>query len=91
MSEKEYTPKNILSLIVFGAIVIFSLALVTGCDEPSHQERFEASTIRIGTPSGATNIEFIDGQWYTFEWRGQCFLAMKYWRHASMTRIDCKD
>ncbi len=71
----------LLSLLVF----------VTACDEPTRQERFENTVANVGTPSGATNIEYINGQWYTFEWRGQCFLAMKYWRHASVTKIDCKD
>lgn len=32
MSEKEYTPKNILSLIAVGAIMISGCALITACD-----------------------------------------------------------
>lgn len=71
----------LLSLLVF----------VTACDEPTRQERFENTVVTVGTPSGATNIEYLNEQWYTFEWRDQCFLGMKYWRHASVTKIDCKE
>lgn len=81
--EKDKAMKKIflLSLLVF----------VTACDEPTRQERFESIVVNSGTPSGATNIEFIDGKWYTFKWKGQCFLAMRFWRHAAATKIDCED
>lgn len=91
MSEKEYTPKNILSLIALGAVIIFGSAMVTGCDEPTREERFERGVVNVGTPTGATNIEIIDRAWYSFEYKGQCFLATRYWRHAAMTKIDCED
>ena len=73
------------------AVLLSLLVFVAACDEPSRQERFEAAAVRVGVPTGATNIQFIDGQWYTFEWKDQCFLAMQYWRHASVTKIDCED
>lgn len=78
--------KNLLLL----PTLVFAL-LIVACDEPTRQERFEQQVTNVGTPTGATNIEYIDGEWYTFEWRGQCFLGMKYWRHAALTKIDCED
>ena len=44
MSDKEYTPKNILTLIGFGATVILSLAVLTACesDEPISNETLVA-------------------------------------------------
>ena len=60
MSEKEYTPKNILSLIAVGAIMIVGISLVTGCGEASVEERFVDYVNDIGTPNGAKNIEVID-------------------------------
>ena len=91
MSEKEYTPKNILSLIAVGAVMVAGIGLVTGCEGESRQERFESGVVDYGTPDGATNVEIIDEQWYSFEYNGQCFLALKYWRHAALTKIDCEE
>lgn len=79
--------KNLLML----PTLVFVL-LIAACDDmPTRQETFENVVLTIGTPSDATNIKFIDEEWYTFEWRGQCFLGMNYWRWATVTKIDCED
>ena len=73
------------------AIVGLTMALtIAGCDEPSRQERFTNEVSSFGTPEDATNIVILDEHWYTFEWRGQCFLAMNRWRHSAVTKIDCE-
>ena len=47
MSEKEYTPKNILSLIAVGAVMIGGIGLITGCSsEPMSNEDFIAEVAR---------------------------------------------
>ena len=93
MKNKHYMPhKGSWRQIILPVILAVAMAgAVTACDEPTRQERFEAAVVRAGVPSGATNIEYVNDQWYTFEWRGQCFLSMKYWRHAAMTKIDCEN
>lgn len=89
MGERDYSAKNIMQLIAFTWILVFSLAFVTGCDEPSQEERFAAQIGRVGTPPDATNIIILDEYWYTFEWKGQCFLGTKFYRNSALTKIDC--
>jgi len=91
MSEKDYSAKNIMQLIAVFWIMVIGLAFVTGCDEPTQEEKLARHANNLGTPTGATNIEVIDEAWYTFEFRGECFLATRYWRHAGVTKIDCED
>jgi hypothetical protein len=89
--EKDYSLKNILSFLAFAVVMIGSLALVTSCGGPTDQELLARHASNLGTPTGATNIEVIDEAWYTFEFRGECFLATRYWRHAGVTKINCED
>jgi len=91
MSERDCSAKNIMQMIGFCWVLFIGLAFVTGCSEPTPQERFETYVANTGTPNGATNIEIIDEKWYTFEYNDQCFLATRYWRHAALTKIDCED
>ena len=94
MKNKHYMPhKGSWGQIILPVILAVAIAgAVTACGGgPTLQEKFEHGVINYGTPSGATNIEYVNDQWYTFEWRGQCFLSMKYWRHAAMTKIDCEN
>ena len=38
MNEKDYSPKNILSLIAVGAIMIGGIGLVTGCTDTARSQ-----------------------------------------------------
>ena len=73
--------------------LIFALVLFAcvGCSRPTDTELLARHAEKIGTPTGATNIEIIDAEWYTFEFRGECFLATRYWRHAGVTKINCEN
>lgn len=67
---------------------------LAACDEPTRQERFESQTANYGIPSGATNIVILENNWYTFEWRGQCFLASNDYGATTGTgllaKVDCE-
>lgn len=91
MKNKHYMPHkgSWRTVIVAVSMAIVVSVAITGCDDPTRQEKFELGVINHGVPSGATNIEYVNGQWYTFEWKGQCFLAMQYWRQASVTKVNC--
>lgn len=94
MNEKEYTLKNILTLIAIGVIMVSGIALLTGCDEPAYEERQSNAIHTRGVPTDATNVVIIGNNWYTFEWRGQCFLGR--YSHgnttgtAQLTRVECE-
>lgn len=88
--------KHFSQVLFFGFMPILLMIGLSGCDEPTRQERFENAVENYGgVPSDATNIEFIDGEWYTFEWRGQCFLASNDYGSTAgtglLTKIDCED
>lgn len=76
-------------------IILMASLFFAGCfDEPSRQERFEHNVTNYGAPPDATNIVFLNGEWYTFEWRGQCFLASNDYGATTGTgllaRVDCE-
>ena len=81
-------------LFVYSAIGFVLLTALTACDEPTRMERFEASVNRTGAPPDATNIVILDDEWYTFEWRGQCFLASNDFGATTGTgllaRVECE-
>lgn len=81
--EKDRAMKKIflLSLLVF----------VAACDEPSQKQRFADQISRVGIPPDATNVVILDEYWYTFEWKGQCFLGTKFYRNSALTKIDCEE
>ena len=56
MSKKEYTPRNILSLIAFGAATVAGIALITGCSESNQGPEVTP----VFTPS-ATEFVLEDG------------------------------
>lgn len=50
--------------------IILTMVLILvliGCAPP-------ANTVNTRPPRGATNITNVSNGWYTFEWRGDCFL-----------------
>ena len=59
MSEKEYTPKNILSLIAVGAIMISGCALITACDSEIWYAEEDAE-IPVFTPN-VKEFQLTDG------------------------------
>ena len=78
-------------------VAITLILLITGCDPHAEaqrqQEWYEENTMSRGVPEGATNVEYLNRDWITFEWRGQCFLARRsYSAHgtAQLTRVDCE-
>lgn len=79
------------SIALIGLVIALSIA---GCDEPTYEERHADSVYRDGTPPDATNIVILENRWYTFEWRGQCFLARKSIGSttgtAQLARVDCE-
>lgn len=89
-SKKEYTLKNTLSFVAFVAVLLIGLALITGCSGRTQSEIFADNVSKYGTPEDATNITILDEYWYTFEWRGQCFLGTHYYRRGAVTKIDCE-
>ena len=46
MSEKNYSRKNILSMVAFGAVTIAGIALITGCDRSNQ----EPTVVPVFTP-----------------------------------------
>ncbi len=69
-------------------VIIFALAGLSSCSQS--EERKWEQFVSWHFPPGATNIEEVGNDWYTFELDGNCFLYHDYYREGHMARIPCE-
>lgn len=75
--------------IILTVVLTVVSGVAVGCSPPP------AFTANTRPPGGATNLENVHNGWYTFEWRGECFLLKSGGRRSyglgHITTISCGD
>ncbi len=72
--------------IILTVVLTVVSGIAVSCAPPAY-------TVNTRPPGGSTNITNVSNGWYTFEWRGDCFLLKTGGKGSAMvghvTTISC--